>query len=203
MALNVVILNKAILQDTERLWEERLFIHQPVYNRRKCEEKRKERKRKRGQIFQHLEFIFITNCGKNNEHHHNQKMYIWKYVQNSNLYSALLSVLGWERSTQKNYFFSTSLNLHVQSFLILVLSVKNYTERFFSYTKHNFISDIHWYDFHFSLQNYWEQMLVFPTACYLSIQKSCSDMIYTNSHQDCLQMEFVGVALFPRKRGLH
>jgi hypothetical protein len=41
----VVTLNKAILEETERLWEERLFIHQPVYNRSKCEEEKRKRGR--------------------------------------------------------------------------------------------------------------------------------------------------------------
>jgi hypothetical protein len=79
-------------------------------------------------------------------------MYIWKYVQNKNLWKTVFSVLDWESSTQKNWFFSMLLNLHVQSFLSLFSTVKNHSEHFFNYTKHNFISDIHRYDFHFSLQ---------------------------------------------------
>jgi hypothetical protein len=40
--------------------------------------------------FKHLEFVFVTKCWKNNEHRHNKKKkYIWKYVQNNNLWNTV------------------------------------------------------------------------------------------------------------------
>jgi hypothetical protein len=53
----MVTLNKAIMEETEIFWEERLFIHQPVYNRSNCEmEEEKRRGRKRGRRVQ----VFLT-----------------------------------------------------------------------------------------------------------------------------------------------